>query len=359
MNRYVSALVLFSCFSCSTVTEQDFFTFPLTEIEKSGSLTELPVDEICKTGQNLSGCIISYPYLITKSSGEYLFSISDLSSGELYGQYCRRGRAANEPLSSLPLTKIYEKDDFLYADLFSYPDNKVLKWDITASLESRKDVYGSVRMLNHEKFKSIPLISIHMLSDSTLLSYNSAQNSRTNQLEDSPCYETYSIMSGDLKGKYELFNRIHRETHDDLYTSKNFLALSDCLKPDKTKLVFAMWYMPVLNILDLQSGHVHGVLLNDCQHFTYKKRVAHFIDVQADDSFIYALYFGKERVDKSMYPELLYVFDWDGRLIREFHLSHPASALCLDDNFLYMYNLDSDLLMGVDVCIIRSMLDRI
>lgn len=346
--RPIIFIVSILLISCTSVSEQDFFSYLLSESETTGNLSEIEVNHYGCTGLHLGNCMIRYPYLVTENDGEHLYVISDMDSRNLVGKFCKRGRAWNEPLSALPVSEIYVKDGDLMADLFSYHDGKVLEWNISQSIEDGKDCYSEIHQLKHLKRHVMPLLSFHNLSDSTIIGYNSAQNAVSDELTCSPSYEIYSIDTGNLIKRHSLFNKIHLKTKDDRYKSKNFLALSDDIKPDRKRLVYAMRYMPVISIMDLSSGSVKGIILKDKRKFTHRKRISHFIDIQADDNYIYTLYYGQERKHKDSYPELFYVFDWDGNLVKEFHLSHHASEMCMDSDRIYLYNLDSDCLMYIE-----------
>ena len=112
----VIIIVVFSlslCLSCAHVDERDFFRFPMTEVGIDVPRRSLLIGDDTLSGVMASDCIVRDSIIIATSRTGSLFSISDLN-GNLNGEYCRRGRAWNEPLSALPLAETYMRDDDLY-----------------------------------------------------------------------------------------------------------------------------------------------------------------------------------------------------------------------------------------------------
>ena len=345
MKSRVLVLGLLSVFSCNRVDEQDFFRFSLFDVDPPVEVVPLEIDHVVNTGANLVDCAISYPYVISVGSSDCLFSITDISSGTYLGEWCKSGRGPKDPLYVLPLTEVYYRGDDMLADLFSYHEGKLLVWNISESLRSKSDVYDSVIDVEYQE-TFVPFRSVHRLSDSLVLVNDTRQLPEVNEMIAAPSYDLYNTLSGRYVCGYDLFNMIVKKTSDPRFTSKSFLSVSDCMKPDKSKIVFAMKYMPVINILDLETGQTKGIRLNGARGFTTKELVCHFVGISADDDYIYALYYGKERVDDS-YPEILNVFDWEGNWVSIKKLNHHASALQVSGDSLYLYNFNSDALMSI------------
>lgn len=110
-----------------------------------------------------------------------------------------------------------------------------------------------------------------------------------------------------------------------------FFNSNNTFKPDGTKIVQAMIRLPQLNIVDVQTGEVVGYRLNyglDLSVFKGKKQLRNFYGlVQADDNYIYALYWGKVQWGDI---NTIYVFDWSGNLIDKLKVDHYISSIWLD-----------------------------
>ena len=336
---------LFLVLSCARIDEQDFFRFNLVDSESPSEIESVEIDTVINTGAKLVDCAIAYPYLFSNESGDNLFSVTDISTGSYLGQWCRCGRGPEEPLYVLPISELYHKGNDLFADLFSYHGGKLLVWNVSESLRSDTDVYEGVVNLEYSE-QVVPFRSLHRICDSLVLVCDTRLSPSVDEMIAAPSYDLYNTHSGKFVSGYNLFNMIVKKTSNPRFTSKSFLSISDCMKPDRTKIAFAMRYMPVINILDLKSGEVKGIRLKGAKGFTTRKQVCHFVDISADDDYIYALYYGKERVDGS-FPEILHVFDWGGNWVSTKKLSHHASALQVSSGRLYLYNFGSDALMSI------------
>ena len=84
-----------------------------------------------------------------------------------------------------------------------------------------------------------------------------------------------------------------------------------------------MVHLAQLNILDLETGHVSGYRLEGEPDFSVfksdEKIKSYFTRVQADDNYIYAVYWGKERWERFETPHMniIHVYDWDGNLVQK------------------------------------------
>ncbi len=67
-----------------------------------------------------------------------------------------------------------------------------------------------------------------------------------------------------------------------------------------------------------------------------EKKVCHFMDVQCDDEYIYAIYYGREPRSNEDLPDQLYVFDWDGDLVDHCQLPVKCTALQVGEDDLFL-----------------------
>ena len=72
----------------------------------------------------------------------------------------------------------------------------------------------------------------------------------------------------------------------------------------------------------------------------------YYVEVQADDNYIYALYWGKDRWGMSEIPYIntIHVFDWHGRLVQKVETDYDIDKMFLDTvrNRLYVTRPKSD-----------------
>lgn len=79
----------------------------VSDIPVSGKLT---LTEVAGEGFNTKSVIIRDSIAISMEQRDgYLFSISNVTTGELLGQFCRQGKSSQEILSAIPI-KAYMAD---------------------------------------------------------------------------------------------------------------------------------------------------------------------------------------------------------------------------------------------------------
>ena len=106
-----------------------------------------------------------------------------------------------------------------------------------------------------------------------------------------------------------------------------------------------MSYMPVYCLIDINTGEARGFKLEGLNSFSTKEERWHFVDVCADDRYVYALYSGEIlfNPDGTYIPDTLYVFGWNGDVKLKCKLNHRFSELNIDNGYLYLRNSDGDM----------------
>lgn len=328
--------LLFSCSGSQRNPEQEFFKFEIKTVDEKFPRVDFPVEISGNDAIGGPDCVIRDSLSISLSRGDCLFNISDIRTGESLGSFCRRGRALNEPLSSLPLCETYEKSGDLYADIFSMGP-KLLTWNISESIKQRKDVYDDAVQFGNTAGQVNSWLSFYRLEDNRIIAYNSMQTTAADVI-DAPKYDIYDLSNRELVRELNLFNAVNHDTGSELFTSKMFLSNTDCASPGKEKLFVGMSYMPVYFLLDIATGDAVGFKIKGLSPFSPKEQRWHFADVRADDKYIYALYSGEilfnpEGTDA---PNVLYVIDWNGKIKLKCTLSHRFTSLDLDNGTLYL-----------------------
>lgn len=328
------ALLYTSILSCSKINSSDFFNFTIIGIPDKEIDNQLHPVFVGTVDDNLDMCILYDEIIISANlNNNYLFSISSLGNNSAVEYYCPKGRGTNELITSMPISEILSDGDNLSAYLFSPVGRKLAKWEISSSIEERRTIYSDVITLGNSRDYILPLKSIFQLHDNNVIAYNTGQ---IGERYMTPSYEIYSCATGGLVKSLNLFNKIELNTNDELYTHRIFLSLSDCIHPNKDKLAFGMFFMPILNILDLKDYSVKGVRIQGFPDFTPKEKIPHFIDVDSDENFIYALYSGEQLKTADSYPKNLYIFDWDGNIKYKYELPNRVTSLQVLNGKLYL-----------------------
>lgn len=329
--------------SCSHVKEQDFFRFDLMETGDRYQFRQLSLDDTQLPDVASSDCIVKDSLIINNEHrSEYLFHISDLD-GKLLGSFCRRGRAWNEPLSGLSLFETYVENGNVCADVFSFMDAKLFVWNISESISEGRDVYEDIiQFESNDEAVLHPWMSLYRLDEDHIIVYNSMQSGYTDDLVGTPAYQIYALRERGLAVQFDLFNVVDIEPENPMLPKNALLTNVDCLKPDKTKLVFAMSLMPVYCILDLDTGKAEGYRIKGLPGLRMDEYRWQFADIQADDDYIYALYSGEIMFNKegADIPDVLYVMDWDGHVKAKYKMDKRFTSLSLDNGKLYFIHHD-------------------
>ena len=330
-------LFVFAFVSCSArVDEQTIFKDELVCMNDNYTRTTISFDKTFTSSSDLGECIIKDSLIFSISRGEYLYHISGLYSDELVCSLCKRGRADNELITTLPISELFEINGKCYANLFSSVENKLVLWNVDASISQNKDIYESI--INLENGHQNSLMSLWRLDDSHLLAYNSYQDPDGMINNDIPKYIEYNIETGQAIRKFDIFNNV--KFPESSIPEMLLLSNVDCIKPDRKQIAFAMSYMPVLNIMDIDSGKVHSYILPDEKRLNLAIQRWCFADIVADDEFIYALYSGEElyKGDGTDIPKVLYVFDWNGNIKTHATLDDRFTLLHLENDVLFLTN---------------------
>ena len=324
--------------SCSQISESDMFLFELQQADIPNEVRILSANETLAVEDNLDTSCIKDDLLFSYSPrGDFFYNVSSLSDGEFVGQFCRKGRGENEPVSCLPLTEVLEGPSGLYANIFSFHDAKLLKWNITESISRNTSVYDKVSRLEIQDTYLLPLSSVYEIDENHIVAYNTGQPSDGSV--QTPVYELYNLESGKLESKFNVFSDIDLNGYgDEYYSPKSFRSVKDCISPNRRYLAFAMFFMPVLCILDLETGICNGYRLKGKEAFTTNpdKKACHFLDVKCDEDFIYALYWGSKKMSQQDCPDEMCVFDWNGKIVGWYKLPAKCTSLQIDGDVLYL-----------------------
>ena len=172
-------------------------------------------------------------------------------------------------------------------------------------------------------------------------------------LPTDPKYQIRTLKTNELIKELRVYNHAIINTNDTKVLPDAFLDASFSLKPDKTKFVEAMNWLPQINIIDLKSGKINGFRLKDYQNediYTTSMENAAFCYkcVVSNDKFIYALWAGQKKRD--LHPDIgyhfIHVFDWQGNYVHKFKLKDAINDLSINasDGRLYGWNIEKQVL---------------
>lgn len=314
---------------------QEFISAPLMEVTTNVNQMdlELPASEMVsfKTSDCLLYDTLAFSFI---RNDDYIISVSNSVTGQLLGNYCKRGRAWNELANALPLQEIYVEEGELKADLISYTDSKVFVWNITKSLQFHRDIYDSIIQLESKKGKTFSIISYKRINN-LLFCYDSKQTKGHNK-DDVPEFSIYDLSTGQKIKSYSTFKvpdlKLEKSVSYRDYCTNRFT-----INKDKTKAFVILDSFPVYFIIDLIDSSINSMFFKDLKPFSFNLNRWYFADIQSDDTYVYALYSGEElyNEDGTDIPNTLYIFDWEGTLKLICNLPERFSEILIDNGWMY------------------------
>lgn len=343
IKRILVLVWIIVCSGCvNTIPPKRVFNYELKYCKNDTPAKELIVSAPRQLYENLDDCLIRDSLVFCLSNGNStLFDILKLDTGERVGSFCHVGRAGEEVLSSLPLRSVYRNEaGELFADIFSIMDGKLMRWNISSSIHSGKDVYDKICFLSKDQFP--PFTSILRVNGNKLVVFDAGVNAFASKLERIPDYREFDINAESFSRSYDLFKQINAKAENSHFPSIAYYNCVDCVNPKEDKLAIAMSFMPVISVIDVNSGKARGFKIKGERDFSAQEPRSCFVDVQADDKYIYALYSGKA-IDFEHgleLPDILFVMDWDGSMIGKYQLGMPFSRIHLDGETLFFTHPD-------------------
>jgi hypothetical protein len=264
-----------------------------------------------------------------------MISVSNALTGELIGNFCKRGRAWNELTDALPLQHVYIKNGELKADLISYHDSKVFVWNITKSLQSSQDVYDSIVQLEINKGKTFSVISYCRINE-LIFCYDSKQT-RGYELDDVPEFCIYNLETGLQVKSYSVFKVPDLKSRKKRVSYKDYCANRFSVSKDGGKAFVVFDNFPMYCLIDMHTGKIESRLIKDVVPFDFDLDRWYFADIQSDETYVYVLFSGEELYNKegTDIPKTLYVFDWMGSLKLKCNLPERFTEIKIDNEMIY------------------------
>jgi hypothetical protein len=178
-----------------------------------------------------------------------------------------------------------------------------------------------------------PSSRFFILNDSLFLAFNMDEPAYTHEnIALPPMWSLYNYKTKEKLKQYNVFNEFKY-----LY-SYSGLSSEDQLKPDNTKFVIPMMYLPQINIVDIQTGRIKGYVfkdnLPDYTDITTKQqneRKTYYFRACVDNDFIYA---AKQEENDIVID----IFDWSGNYLRRLILDKRMEMfIALDPVNKYLY----------------------
>lgn len=352
-------LLLASCGSRNT----DFFNGEIVDIKDNTIEKEVEFKAVELDGPNFGFFSVydSLAIYMNPQLTSHWYQVFNLKTGEEMGQFAMKGNGHKEFTPVGPIFNYYLEGNELKTLISEMNVETLHIWNVTKSLESKSTVIDKqVKMPWRKENKGAHFKEIFIKDSNTV--YAKVSSNPINDYEATlPYYQIRNLENWENLGEINVFKKGIINKHKR-YLPEAFLYTNDVMKPDGTKIVQAMGKVPQLNIIDTRAQKVVGYHLNYGMNLsdleTIKTLKSYFTRVCADDAYIYAVFSGQEICETEEIPcvNKIYVFDWDGHLVRKATTKHCIGEIALDyvNNILYttspmdekLYYINTEELIG-------------
>jgi hypothetical protein len=352
-------IVIMSLSSCRRGLDDTCFNGQIKLIDDDVKVEKVALKEVTLDGAFwgfptiCDNFIIFWNNKLTKS----FFQIFNLHTGAYIGDFVNQGGGPDEAYTVPYIFQIYEDHGSMKTLLIAFNEQKLLEWNISQSIEHRETIIDTV--IPYEKNPNGYFNYMFRLADDTLVTCIDPQMlSMDGDIASTPFYQKRTIYYNRPTGNIRPYNQQTVQKGDTQIPVDFYFNSADCIKPDRTKIVQAMEYLCQINIIDLVNAQIIGYRINKTPDFSVfysgkKKLKQHFRRVQADDNYIYALYFGETIASSSEKkdPDLVYIFDWNGNPVKKLKLEYLVREMAIDtkNNTLYFLDAKDDILYCCDL----------
>ena len=300
-----------------------------------------------------TGTIAAYDSLLlcwdTSYPGHFI-NLFNVDTGKEIGYFCPKGGGPNELFNTNPVYQFFKKGDDVMA-LFDGNSQALAIWNLTKSVQTGKTVYDTIV---HD-YKGLGLFFFR-LPDDALINVVSSQHKTMHEMTTPYCERRPLYTAGETQ-KFPLY----KVESVNVGSSSSFFNSWSALKPDGTKLVQAMGYLPQLNIVDTRTGQVVAYRMKGGPDYSLLQSevgnlTKYYLSVQADDKYIYAAYWGKELwrgASGEPMPKFdqIHVLDWEGNLLYKLKTDQSFFIIWLDTvrNRLYTRDWGTDEIYYLDL----------
>jgi hypothetical protein len=289
------------------------------------------------------------------------FSIFNLNTGEYIGDFCSKG-GGQEEFYTLPIIyNLYIDNREIKTMLLAPHENKMMIWNISKSVELTSTVYDTIVSYERSNEQARNYIYTFRQDEDMLVTRVSSELLSLNgEIASTPFYEKRTIYSNQLLKRYDIYKSNEIRGKDPKKDPSSYYYSWDIMKPDGSKIAQAMYNLSQINIIDLATGEVTGYRLEgtpdySCFNTDMTQIKTFYMRIQADDNYIYALYYG-EAIDETSQvppklPHIIHVFNWKGKFVKKLSLDHEVLEIAIDlhHNKLYAIDVMNDLAFSYDL----------
>lgn len=352
MKKINFIILMFVLLGCNqTNDDRKYFNGEIFLVEDNVQLEKLTGKEVDIKGNYrrdffpYDSLLIIYYY---DTAAPNFFDVYSLKTDSILGSFCFKGKGPNEVSGISPVYHFYKDKDNLKTLLYEPNQQNLIEWNITESLKQHTTINDTIipyhwMVDNHATIFN----QLFRLNENTVFvitpPFSATLDSDTASL---PVYEKRTIYTNKQIQSYSVFLDSPKSADCKLFNPWRIFSSYYSIKPDLSKIAQSLTHLCQINIIDIESGIVKGFRLKGTSDFSvFEKNIAdlkyNYTNLVSNNEFIYVLFKGIEFNKRNTEaPSIVYVYDWDGNLVRKFDLGRHVSRIRLDEvnNLVYAQN---------------------
>lgn len=348
MKKLVPFYFLLLLISCGSISDEftEICKYEITTVKPSSPKSLIGSEVILSQSvvSSFSNIMIYDSLLLAYQGGStdgYFYHIFNFNDSENLGRFIRSGRANNEVLAIPPIKQHKVVDNQLLAYVYDFNNSRTLLWNVSQSLNRGADIYDTVMDKQERKqaYSHLFYLPNDKFAAHTVLYYARGPENII------PAYYIGQTSTNQFIDTLDLYSRIITSGNEG--DISRYLQTEDAIKPDESKIVVGMQYQSHIAILDLLKNEVQGVNIDNGVRFNPNDLRICFNSIDADDSYIYALFLGSKlnmTIDEEkQIRSILYKFDWEGNLVNTYGFEDlPIFTIAVDkgSQSRYLYGVD-------------------
>lgn len=291
---------------------------------------------------------------------DYFVDVFNVDTGREIGYFCKRGQGDREASSVGTVIQLFKRNGDLMTLLHAFAESKLFFWNISESVRMGETVYDTI-----VPYKTTPIFFPFYVGEDTLLAYKRNSEHNTQHQAMAPYYEKRTVTTNRLLEELPIYKEKvlkNDNLSEEAFDLSRLLYTWDYLKPDGSKIVQVMQFLPQLNIIDVRSGQVTAYRLKEKPDYSsiFQKNMEDatifYNHVCADDRYIYATYWGKEPWNDRLGVTLptfntIHIFSWQGELLYNLKTDRSFYRVWNDPvrHRLYTIDLNTDEVRYLDL----------
>ncbi|MFI3262424.1 MAG: hypothetical protein R3Y26_05900 [Rikenellaceae bacterium] len=341
--------------SCNQTVDDIYFNGKVTNIKCDSVYQHIKAQSVFSPEFMYQFEPIVYDNLIIGQlyNQNFIFEVTNINTGESLGKFVSKGNARNEMISPSIVKNAFIENNEIKVLVKDVDKKLSYKWNVTKSIEQNITVFDFIVDYEDDSASDSYHYST-LLDESKLLGYTQAFNVTENQkCPERPVLVIKDVNSSEVYNEYYVFKKTFDNRTNEAMASEDFFYSDTKERPDKKYVVQAMWFLPQINIINLETEKIKGFRLDkglDFSIFNTPSLITHIYFCSGIHTTNDKIFVGYRGVTDNKSKEI-YVFDWNGKLLKACQLDIEYDKILSDPitNKQYVYQADTGEIFKVEL----------